>query len=78
VILLLLILLLLALTGALAFVAKVILGVALGIVVGVVALALLVRWRFRRAVYGQRRRRPLGRSGRSRIEVLDRDHRFDV
>ena len=77
-IVLLLILLLLALTGALAFVAKVVLGVALGIVVGVAALAFVVRWRFRRAVFGQGRRRPIRRAGRSRIEVLDRDHRFDV
>jgi hypothetical protein len=75
VIVLLLILLLLAVTGALAFVVKVALGIALGFVIGAVALGLIVRWRIRRALFGNGRRVIANRG--SRIEVLDPDHRLD-
>lgn len=53
-ILLLIGLLILALTGAFWFVLKIAFAVALGLFVAVVAIAALVRWRYRRALYGPR------------------------
>jgi membrane protein implicated in regulation of membrane protease activity len=77
VVVLLILLLLLALTGALAFVVKVALGIALGLFIGVVAVVVLLRWRIRRALFGDARRRGHRIRG-SRVEVLDRDHRVDI
>jgi hypothetical protein len=72
---LILLLLLLALLGVLGFVIKVAFAVALGLVIAFVAIAGIVWWRVRRALFGSRRdrwRRVRGRDG-STIEVLDRD-----
>lgn len=75
---LLLLLIVLAVTGVLWFVVKVAIGVALGIFLGLVAVAAVVTWRVRRALFGSRRRPggglgPRGPRGGSRITIIRPD-----